>query len=132
MNYIVDTRYLLWSLVSPGHISGAHAAILEDPEHVKYVSTISFWEVSLKYALGKLSIEGAEPAALPAAAKRAGFDVLPISADDFATSYQLQSPGAHRDPFVRMLVWQCIRHGFTLLTADTELRQYRQVGLRVA
>ena len=131
MNYIVDTHYLLWSLVSPGRISEVHTAILEDPEHVKYVSAISFWEISLKYALGKLSIKGSEPAALPAAAGHAGFEVLPISADDFATSYQLQSPGAHRDPFDRMLVWQCIRHGFALLTADTELGQYERVGLRI-
>ncbi|MFP4567227.1 MAG: PIN domain-containing protein [Spirochaetaceae bacterium] len=67
---------------------------------------------------------------LPAAARRAGFEVLRVSADDFATSYQLQSPGAHRDPFDRMLVWQCMRHGFALLTADKELRQYERVGLR--
>ena len=131
MTYVADTHYLLWSLVSPGRISEAHTGILEDPEHVKYVSAVSFWEISLKYALGKLSIEGAEPAALPAASIRAGFDVLPISADDFATSYQLQSLGLHRDPFDRMLVWQCMRHGFALLTADTDLRQYEQIGLQI-
>lgn len=131
MNYLVDTHYLLWSLVSPGRISEAHTGILEDPEHVKHVSAVSFWEISLKYALGKLSIEGTEPAALPAAARQAGFEVLPISADDFATSYQLQSLGLHRDPFDRMLVWQCMRHGFALLTADTDLGQYERVGLRL-
>ena len=131
MNYLVDTDYLVWSLVSPDRISAAHTEILEDPEHVKHVSAISFWEISLKYALGKLSMAGAEPADLPAFARRAGFEVLPISAEDFATSYQLESLRPHSDPFDRMLVWQCMRHGFALLTADADLRPYARLGLRM-
>jgi len=39
--------------------------------------------------------------------------------------------GGHTDPFDHLLVWQCIKQDYLLLTADAEIRRYAAVGLRL-
>ena len=39
--------------------------ILLDPELVKYVSTVTFWEISLKFSIGKINLKGILPDKLP-------------------------------------------------------------------
>ena len=131
MNYIVDTHYLIWSLITPEHIPAAHARILESAEHTKYVSNISFWEISLKFGLGKLRLAGVMPEEIVDAAVASGFAVLGVTTEQLASSYRLEYIGQHKDPFDRLLVWQCIKQDYVLLTADAEIRQYSSVGLRL-
>lgn len=131
MNYLVDTRYLIWSLICPERIADQHVGILEDYQHTKYASSISFWEISLKYSLGKLRLEDVTPEGLVEAARDAGFAVLGISDEQLASAHRLERVGGHRDPFDRLLVWQCLRQDYLMLTADPEIRQYSAVGLRL-
>ena len=132
MSYVVDTHYLLWALIEPTRLSRTARRVLTDAEAIKYVSKISFWEIALKYSLGKLTLEGTTPEGILRAARRAGFKILDIAEDDLVTSHLLPFTENHRDPFDRLLVWQCIRNDFLLLTADSRLRGYEQHGLRIA
>jgi PIN domain nuclease of toxin-antitoxin system len=70
MNYLVGTRYLVWSLLEPERIASGHRAILEDSAHTKYVSSVSFWEIALKFGLGKLRLSGVTPEQLVAGGMR--------------------------------------------------------------
>lgn len=45
--------------------------------------------------------------------------------------YQLPHKDDHRDPFDRLLIWQAITKGYTLLTQDRKIEQYRAEGLSV-
>jgi len=40
--------------------------------------------------------------------------------------------GWHRDPFDRMLIWQCLQREWTLITRDRGLDEYRALGLKIA
>jgi PIN domain nuclease of toxin-antitoxin system len=40
--------------------------------------------------------------------------------------------GAHKDPFDRLLIWQCMGANLSMLTADAEIRRYASLGLRLA
>ena len=131
MSFVVDTHYLIWSLISPEQIPAGHVRILEAPEHAKYVSNISFWEMSLKYGLGKLRLSGITPETMVAEATASGFTVLGVTTEQFAGSHRLEYIGRHRDPFDRLLIWQCITSELRLLTADADIRQYASVGLRL-
>ncbi|MFO8063705.1 MAG: type II toxin-antitoxin system VapC family toxin [Spirochaetota bacterium] len=131
MNYLVDTHYLIWSLIDPEKVPTTHAGILEDAEHTKYVSNISFWEISLKFGLGKLRLAGVTPEEIVDAAVASGFAVLGVTTEQLASSYRLEYVGQHKDPFDRLLVWQCIKQDYLLLTADAEIRQYNSIGLRL-
>jgi len=79
VSYLVDTHYLIWSLIDPDKIPMRHTGILEDSGHTKYVSTISFWEISLKFGLGKLHLAGVTPEEIVDAAVASGFAGLEVT-----------------------------------------------------
>ena len=132
MNYLVDTHYLLWSLIDPSQILEHAMDILADNQTIKYASKISFWEIALKYSIGKLKLEGTTPEQILNASRESGFKILDISEDDIVTSHLLPFVENHKDPFDRLLVWQCIRNDIVLLTADIRLKAYEPHGLKTA
>ena len=132
MNYLVDTRYLLWSLIDPSKIKKHVTEILTDTQTIKYVSKISFLEIALKYSIGKLKLEGTTPEEILNASRESGFKILDIGEDDIVTSHLLPFIENHRDPFDRLIVWQCIRNDIVLVTADIRLRGYEPHGLKIA
>jgi PIN domain nuclease of toxin-antitoxin system len=48
-----------------------------------------------------------------------------------ATYYQLPQKEDHKDPFDRLLIWQAIANGYTLITHDSKIEQYRSDGLQI-
>ena len=132
MNYLVDTHYLLWSLIDPSRIKKHVTDVLTDTQTIKYVSKISFWEIALKYSIGKLKLEGTTPEEILNASRESGFKVHDIGEEDIVTSHLLPFIENHRDPFDRLIVWQCIRNDIVLITADIRLRGYEPHGLKIA
>lgn len=132
MNYLVDTHYLLWCLFDPQKIEKHLVKIFRNQDSVKYISKISYWEIALKYSLGKLELTGIAPETLFEESRKAGFQTFDILEDDLVSSYKLPTVENHKDPFDRLLVWQCIRNNFTLITADKKITAYKQFGLKIA
>ena len=89
MKYLIDTHIFLWSLFSPAKISRRAAKTIKDPGKRIFVSTITFWEIALKFSLNKLELEGITPAELPELAKKMSFELLNLSAENAASFYQL-------------------------------------------
>lgn len=130
MTFLLDTHYLLWAIADTKKLSKAVKVILADPDHQIIVSAISFWEVSLKCALGKLDIPGFSPEDLPGACMQTGFTIQALSPEDSSTYHQLKA-AHHRDPFDRMLIWQAIRNHFILISMDDQVKKYRSEGLKL-
>lgn len=130
MNYLIDTHCFLWSLFSPDKLSRRVSGVLKDGKNSIHVSAVSFWEIAIKHAIGKLTLTGISPAQLPASARAANYELLPLNPDEAASFHGLPI-NAHRDPFDRMLVWQAIERSMTLLSRDETLAQYREQGLRI-
>jgi PIN domain nuclease of toxin-antitoxin system len=132
VSYLVDSHYLIWSLLDPSKLEQQKKKILLDPSIVKYVSKITYWEVSLKYSLGKLELKKITPEELLSASLEAGYELLEISVEDLITSYKLPRMRSHKDPFDRLLIWQCVRNALTLITADRRIKEYEKYGLKLA
>jgi PIN domain nuclease of toxin-antitoxin system len=130
MNCLIDTHILLWSAISPEKISSKINRVLLLPENNLMVSPVSFWEISIKYSMGKLQIQGLTPEDFPRIAGETGFDLLPLTVDDFSTFHNLKRT-AHRDPFDRMLAWQAIRNDLILITQDPDFKVYIPSGLQI-
>ena len=130
MKYLIDTHIFLWSLFSPGKISRHAAKIIKDPANRIIVSTITFWEISLKYSLNKLELEGITPDELPEFASKMNFELLNLNAADAASFYHLPRI-AHKDPFDRMLIWQAIREKMVLISKDSKIEAYEDYGLKI-
>jgi PIN domain nuclease of toxin-antitoxin system len=94
-----------------------------------YVSLITFWEVSIKYSLGKIGLKDITPEELPAVSKEAGFETLILSEKDVASFYKLPRHN-HKDPFDRLIIWQAIHNDLVLLSKDRQIADYKEFGLR--
>lgn len=131
MNYLVDTHYLIWSLFDPEKIDTIHQKVLLDPAVVKFVSKISCWEIAVKFSLGKLQLKGITPEDLLPAACEAGYEVYDITTQDLLSYYRLPKSKTHRDPFDRLLIWQCIRNKLVFISADSRVQEYSKHGLQL-
>ena len=120
---------LLFALADSKRLSASAANFLRDRQNEVFVSVVSFWELSLKVSLGKLSLTGVSPDQLPGYALSMGFTLLPLAADTACTFHQLPKIGKHRDPFDRMLVWQAIREDLALVSPDRAMSAYEACGL---
>ena len=116
---LLDTHvWLWWQLDHPRLGPAARDAIAAAPE--VRLSVASVWEMSIKSALGKLSLpKGAD---ILRELEYDGFAPLGVEFEHAVRVADL--PALHRDPFDRMLVAQAILEGLTLVTADPELTRY--------
>lgn len=130
MNGLLDTHTFLWAALSPEKLSHNAQTSILDPANDIFVSVITFWEVCLKFALGKIELQGMTPEDLLDAATQMGFSVLPLAPEDAASFYRLPRL-PHNDPFDRMLIWQAIREDLTLISKDADFAPYQEQGLRL-
>lgn len=130
MSFLLDSHTLLWALTDHQKLSPKVTAILEDPINDIFVSSVSLWEISLKYLLGKLDLNGSNPDEILNLAKETGFDFLPLLPTEAAGYHNLNAK-FHKDPFDRMLMWQAIKNNLTLLSKDKSIAQYVTIGLKL-
>jgi PIN domain nuclease of toxin-antitoxin system len=128
--YLLDTHYVLWSLFEPDKIGKPVRQILENTHDSKLISGVNLWEISLKYSLGKLELGDTNPAEIFETLLDAGYEVAELQNRILATYYQLPKKDNHKYPFDRLLIWQAISNGYTLITQDKKIEQYRPDGLQ--
>jgi PIN domain nuclease of toxin-antitoxin system len=129
MNLLLDTHGFLWSLFTPEKLSEGALRQIKSPDNDVAVSVVTFWEISLKYALGKLELTGIQPEALPDFADKMNLGILPLTAAE-ASSFHKLPRLSHKDPFDRIIIWQAIQRRMTLITRDRDFGAYRNIGLR--
>src|SRR3989339_395130 len=125
MNYLLDTHTLIWALVSPEKLSLKVKKIILD--NTSWISVVSFWEISLKYTIGKLNLQNVKPDEIRESSIKTGFTVLDLDSETAATFYKLPRI-KNKDPFDLMLAWQAISGNFTLLSKDKGFDIYRLSG----
>lgn len=121
---------MIWAVIDTSKLSPTARQILINPNHQIFVSTVSFWEISLKYALGKLELNNVAPEDFPTVCTAMDFDILPLDVQSASTFYGLKAT-YHKDPFDRMLIWQALCHDVPLVSKDPEIALYQSEGLKV-
>ncbi len=117
MRLLLDTHVVLWQL-SGARPLGARARETIAAATELMFSVVSFAEIGVKAAIGKLAV----PDDLYAHVAGTGLRVLGLSPDHGLAVARL--PLHHRDPFDRLLVAQARQEGLTLVTADTRIHAY--------
>lgn len=123
MILLLDTHVFLWWDSDHAALSLDTKAQIADAANRVLVSAGSIWEIAVKRRIGKLSFDGSPAAAIAAN----GFEALPILPLDAEQAGGLD--WSHADPFDRLLVAQARRLAATLVTADTNVRDYGSVSL---
>jgi PIN domain nuclease of toxin-antitoxin system len=95
---------------------------LVEPRAEILLSLVSAWELSIKYAVGKLRLSSPPVEFIPRNVSRQGVVMQPIELDHVLRVATL--PMHHRDPFDRLLVAQAQALGATIVTADPAIARY--------
>jgi len=126
---LVDTHYLLWSFTDPEKIPVKVGQMLVAEENEVFYSQASLWEISIKYNSGKLVLDGLSPEELYEEIELSHFECLPFRNEELISFHRL--PIEHRDPFDRMMIWQCIHADLTFLSVDQTAPSYEKHGLKI-
>lgn len=121
MKLLLDTHILLWWLRDSPKLGTRTRAMIADPRIEPMVSIASFWEVSIKSRIGKISEFGS---LLMAEAKSEGFTILHLEARHLAMLERLGPVSGHNDPFDHLIVAQAKAENAVLITGDKQLRNY--------
>jgi PIN domain nuclease of toxin-antitoxin system len=125
MTILLDSHAFFWWITDDARLSRKAAAAIEDETEV-LVSAVVAWEIANKVRIGKWPhAKGLVDRFLEIVAEE-GFAPLPITLEHGHLAGSL--PGAHRDPFDRMLAAQSQVENIPLVTADPLFRAF---GTRV-
>ena len=131
MRYLIDSHIGIWMVTQPTLIKDEIKDLLLNQENEISISTVSFWEISIKYSLGKLNLNVASPETFKRELELAcKVSVLDLNLEDTLTFYKLKT-FHHKDPFDRMMIWQAIQNNLTFITDDEQIHKYTDCGLKV-
>lgn len=122
MKLLLDTHTFLWWTTDDPQLSATALDLIGDSRNTLYWSAASSWEVTIKYALGRLPLPDVPEQFLTAELGRNRIESLPI-VDAHAFQAGLL-PRHHHDPFDRMLVAQAQVEALGLITNDSNIRRY--------
>jgi PIN domain nuclease of toxin-antitoxin system len=124
--HLLDTNIVLLAVSEPERLSRAARRAIQSGANV--LSVVSFWEVTLKAAKGKLEV-GDPRSWWRTALSDFAATALPLRAGHIAQIWDL--PAVHQDPFDRALIAQAIVEGLVLVTTDEAISRYAGERLRV-
>lgn len=122
MRLLLDTHAFLWTAGSPDALSAAAREAIEDTANEVFVSAAVAWEVTIKTALGKLTVPVDPAIWFPERIRSLGFAQCHITASHALAVGAL--PPIHNDPFDRVMIAQAQLEGFTFVTRDPQNLQY--------
>lgn len=122
MKILLDTCTFLWIASDAPELSMNARNLFCDPDNRVYLSSVSAWEIAVKYTLGKLPLPDKPSVFVPE--QRELHYIGSLSLCERATFRLNELPQLHRDPFDRMLICQAIENDLIFLTPEPLIRQY--------
>ncbi|NOY70715.1 MAG: type II toxin-antitoxin system VapC family toxin [Deltaproteobacteria bacterium] len=122
MQYLLDTHVLIWWITSDNRLSETAKKLIKNCQNNIYWSVASSWEISIKYALGKLDFDESPETLLPSELEKNHIETLAIQNDHAFLAGEL--PFHHKDPFDRMLIAQARIEHFGIISNDSKLKLY--------
>lgn len=122
MKILLDTHTFLWWITDATQLSNTARKLIGDGHNILYWSAVSSWEVSIKYALGRLPLPEVPENFLPPQLAHNHIESLPVF--DVHAFLAGQLPHYHRDPFDRMLIAQARFESLVILSNDRQISRY--------
>jgi len=119
MRCLLDTHTIIWYFENNGRLSQNAETIIDDPDNLIYISSVSIWEIAIKTSLKKLDVS---LESFLREVDQAEFTIVQLE-----NSYMLNLlnlPKIHKDPFDRLLIATAQTENMTLITEDDNIHQY--------
>ncbi len=124
MRLLLDTHSMYWYIEDDPQLSGRARTLIQDASNEILVSPASYWEIAIKFSIGKWRLNRPYEEFIDIGLNQYGFQVLPILPTHTARLIGLPFPQGHRDPFDRLLVAQVLVEQIPIVSADSPLDAY--------
>ena len=101
MKILLDTCTFLWLIKGSKELSPKAVEVFEDPKNEVYLSSVSAWEINVKYSLGRLSLPVSPDKLIPKERKRHLIPLLPNT--QFVLSGSIYTQYDHEPPVSKRL-----------------------------
>ncbi len=119
MRLLLDTHALLWALDGNARLSAAARVAIGDTDNVLLISSVSAFEITTKFRIGKLPEFVAIARDFPAILAELDYEPLSVRLDHAALAGAIDH--AHGDPFDRLLAAQARIERVPIVSNDTLL-----------
>lgn len=119
---LLDTHALLWWLSDHPALTNAARKIIGETRNTIFVSAASAWEIATKIRLGRLPTAADLVGDFSGYLEQEGFEKLDVSIEHAIRAGLL--PGAHKDPFDRMLIAQAQAENMPLVSNEELFDSY--------
>ena len=116
MNLLVDTHALIWFITDDDKLPIKTKQIIENKENNCYVSIGTYWEIGIKYSIGRLDLNS-DLESVFQIIEKTGFDTLPITTNQILKNATLEFH--HQDPFDRIIIAQAMIEKMSIITKDS-------------
>jgi PIN domain nuclease of toxin-antitoxin system len=122
MNLLLDTHVFLWFVNDHPKLSNHLKDLIEDDGNVSYLSMASLWEMSIKFNLGKLTLEPDYEEFVEREVITSCIKLLKIELEHLKINAAL--PFHHRDPFDRLIIAQAVVENLPIISVDSAFDKY--------
>ena len=119
MDVLIDTHVLIWFTEDDAQLPAELTSLLNDRKTRVHISMATFWEMGIKFSIGKLAIKRSLDQIYEFIAQRI---IVPIEFRDVQLITRL--PMHHRDPFDRMRIAQAMNRNLTIISKDAAFDLY--------
>ena len=116
---LLDTHTLLWFDTDPVQLSGTALQLIQNPGNTVFVSSMTAWELGIKFSLGKLPVARGLVSNFHSTISKYNFLEIAFTSSDALRAARL--PATHKDPFDRALVAQALERKLTIVSVDGAL-----------
>jgi PIN domain nuclease of toxin-antitoxin system len=86
--------------------------------------------MAIKHGKGKLDLENFQIQNIPDYCKKLMIKQIPLLPEDAINYSNFPFSENHKDPFDRMLIYQCIANDYVLISKDAKMSIYKNDGLK--
>jgi PIN domain nuclease of toxin-antitoxin system len=122
MKILLDTDAFLYFILGSSELSAVARGAIEDPDHQKFLSVASLWEISIKVSIKKLEVGMTMSDLVVREVRGNAIEILQISPQHLDRLSSL--PFHHKDPFDRLMIAQSFAENMPLLTRDSAFGAY--------
>jgi PIN domain nuclease of toxin-antitoxin system len=122
MKLLLDTHSFLWFVNDLPQLSEYLKELIENTNNDIYLSIVSLWEMSIKYNLGKLTLDPNYEEFVEREISISNINLLNINLEHLKINATL--PFHHKDPFDRLIIAQSIVEDLPIITMDSAFDRY--------
>ena len=124
MRLLSDTHSLIWYSLDDSKLSEVGRELMKDSDNEILISPASFWEIAIKFSIGKLTLHRSYEDFVDLCLNRYRFVLLPIEPSHTTLLASMPFPPDHKDPFDRLLIAQAIIEGVSIISIDAAFDAY--------